>query len=102
MLLQSHSGVIAILPALPSAWTEGHYRGLRACGDLEVDAYWKNGKAVSAALRPAAVGDFKLRPPQGQRIAKIQSGGHTVKATESDGVWQLRMEPHKEYTVTFE
>jgi len=102
MLLQSHSGVLAILPALPSAWSDGHYRGLRARGDVEVDASWKNGRAVSAALRPAAAGDFKLRPPHGQRIAKIESGGHPVKATEGDGIWQLRMEPHREYTVTFE
>jgi alpha-L-fucosidase 2 len=102
MLLQSHSGVIAILPALPSAWPEGRYRGLRARGDVEVDASWKDGRAVSATLRPAAAGEFKLRPPHGQRIAKIQSGGRIVKATEGDGIWQIPMEPHKEYTVTFE
>ena len=64
MLLQSHSGVIAILPALPSAWPEGHFHGLRARGNVEVDASWKGGRAVSAALRPSAAGEFQLRPPQ--------------------------------------
>jgi alpha-L-fucosidase 2 len=102
MLLQSHSGVIAILPALPAAWPEGHYRGLRARGDVEVDASWKDGKAVSAALRPAVVGEFKLRPPHGQRIAKIQQAGHIVKTVEADGVWRVRLEPHHEYTVVFD
>lgn len=102
MLLQSHSGEIALLPALPTAWPEGHFTGLRARGDVEVDAAWKGGRLVSAALRPGVAGQFKIRPPQGQRIAKIQSAGKTVLWTESNGVWQLRLAPHKEYKITFE
>ncbi len=102
MLLQSHSGVIAFLPALPSAWPDGHFRGLRARGNVEVDASWKGGKAVSGELRPAIAGEFKLRPPNGQRIVKVQSSGQAVKATETSGVWQLHMEPRRAYTVTFE
>jgi alpha-L-fucosidase 2 len=102
MLLQSHSGEIAFLPALPSAWSAGHFHGLKARGDVEVDASWQAGKAVSAALRPAVVGEFKLRPPHGQRIAKIQTGGRTVKVAESDGCWRVRLEPNREYAITFE
>ncbi len=102
MLLQSHSGGIELLPALPSAWSEGHFRGLKARGDVEVDASWQANRALSAAMRPAVAGEFKLRPPQGQRIAKIQTGGHTITATEVNGDWQVRLEPHKEYTITFE
>ncbi|HXS93946.1 MAG TPA: glycoside hydrolase family 95 protein [Candidatus Limnocylindrales bacterium] len=102
MLLQSHSGVIAILPALPSAWPEGHFHGLRARGNVEVDASWKGGRAVSAALRPAVGGEFQLRPPRGQRIVGIQSGGRTVPSTDSGGIWRVRVEPRREYTITFE
>ncbi len=102
MLLQSHSGVIAILPALPSAWPEGRFHGLRAHGNVEVDASWKNGKAVSAAMRPGVAGEFRVRPPHGQRIAKIQASGRTVKAIESDGVWQVRLESGREYVISFE
>jgi alpha-L-fucosidase 2 len=101
MLLQSHSGVIAILPALPSVWPDGHFHGLRARGNVEVDASWKGGKAVLTELRPGVAGEFKLRPPHGQRIAKIQSGGRTVKATESGGIWQVRLEPRHEYAIVF-
>jgi hypothetical protein len=69
---------------------------------VEVDATWKDGKAVSAALRPAVAGEFKLRPPQGQRIASIHSAGRTIKASESNGDWSVRLEARKEYKITFE
>ncbi len=102
MLLQNHSGEIAFLPALPSAWPEGYFRGLRARGNVEVDASWKDGRAVSAALRPGVAGEFKLRPPHGQRIARIQLAGRTVPAIESDGVWQVHLKPGQEYAIVFE
>ena len=102
MLLQSHSGEIAFLPALPAAWSEGHFRGLKARGDIEVDVSWQACKAVNAKLRPAVAGVFQLRAPHGQRIAKIQTGGHSVATTEAHGDWRVRLEPHQEYTITFE
>jgi len=102
MLLQSHSGEIAFLPALPSAWPEGSFRGLRARGNVEVDVAWKGGRAISGALRPGAGGEFKLRPPRSQRIAGIQSAGRTIPVTESGGVWRARLEPRQEYSITFD
>jgi hypothetical protein len=83
-------------------FVEGHFRGLKARGDVEVDAKWQAKKALSAALRPAVAGEFKLRPPHGQRIAKVETGGHAVATTEVNGDWRVRLEPHKEYTITFE
>jgi alpha-L-fucosidase 2 len=102
MLLQSHAGEISFLPALPSAWSEGHFRGLKARRDVEVDASWQGGKAVSAVLRPAAAGEFRLRPPNGQRIVKVQTGRRRIPITEENGDWRVRLEPHKEYTITFQ
>ena len=101
MLLQSHSGEIALLPALPSAWPEGQFRGLRARGGVEVDVAWRDGRATSATLRPGVAGEFKLRPPHGQRITRIQSAGRAIPCTESDGVWTVRLEPRNEYTIAF-
>jgi alpha-L-fucosidase 2 len=102
MLLQSHSGEIAFLPALPSAWSEGHFRGLKARGDVEIDANWRARKAISAKLRPAMAGEFKLRPPHGQRIANVQTGGKVLVTRISNGNVEVQLKPHQEYTVTFE
>jgi alpha-L-fucosidase 2 len=50
MLLQSQTGEIHLLPALPRAWPEGSVTGLCARGNITVDISWKAGRITSATL----------------------------------------------------
>lgn len=86
MLLQSHPDhgsigappVIRLLPALPSAWSEGEVKGLLARGAVTVDLKWKGGRLVAAALHPAGDGSITVRH-QGHDIqVKLRSGVTTL------------------------
>jgi alpha-L-fucosidase 2 len=60
MLLQSHRGVIDVLPAVPDFWDTGSVRGLKARGDVTVDTDWVGGVPTRIALRPGRAGQVKV------------------------------------------
>ena len=42
MLIQSHNGVVRLLPALPDEWSDGWFEGAMARGGICVDMEWKD------------------------------------------------------------
>lgn len=61
LLIQSHTEVIELLPALPSAWEKGNVKGLMARGGFEIDLKWSDGKLIEARLKCVSGGNCKVK-----------------------------------------
>ncbi len=101
MLLQSHAGEIALLPALPKAWSEGRVRGLRARGGVEVEIAWRGGRPVTATLTAASDGAHRVRLPLGSRIAEARSGTERLAVKESGGTVNLPLRAGQPCRIAF-
>jgi alpha-L-fucosidase 2 len=60
MLLQSHNGIIRLLPALPQAWANGEVKGLCARGGFEISLKWENHQLVQAVVYSKKGGESEL------------------------------------------
>lgn len=61
MLVQSHDGVIHLLPALPSAWPKGSVKGLVTRGGFVIDLAWDNGQLTALTIHSRLGGVARLR-----------------------------------------
>jgi alpha-L-fucosidase 2 len=103
MLLQSHAGVINLLPALPEEWQTGTVSGLRARGGLEVDLAWKDGRAKAVKLHASVDGVHTIKPPAGQKIQAVRCGGKKMPLGSDDQGWiVLKVEAGKTYEIVFD
>jgi alpha-L-fucosidase 2 len=99
MLLQSHAGVLHLLPALPAEWASGQVAGLRARGGFTVDFAWADGRLQTATLHASQRQRCVLRAPGAVRIT---AGGKRIPSERrSDGALAFDALPGQPYQVVF-
>jgi alpha-L-fucosidase 2 len=74
MLLQSHNGIIHLLPALPEAWSMGYVKGLKARGNFEVDIYWDKGELQEVMIKSLSGGLARIMYDKKVREISTEKG----------------------------
>lgn len=100
LFVQSQLEEIQLLPALPKAWKEGSFVGLKARGAFQVDLSWKDAKLVRATLLSEKGNRCVLRTLQPVQVVGVKAKTKKVKVgdafhytysfpTKSGGVYQI-------------
>lgn len=76
MLVQSHTGDVHLLPALPAAWATGSVKGLRARKGFVLDMDWKDARLSKCTLLSELGAPCRLRT---QQPVTVSCRGKTVK-----------------------
>lgn len=83
MLLQSHTDLIRLLPALPDNWCEGSVEGLRARGGYTIGFSWAKSKITEVTVRSSIAGLCQLEGPGLKPISFNTEAGATYTFTPS-------------------
>ena len=78
MLIQSHTGIIRIFPAIPASWKDVSFTNLRTMGAFLVSASMKDGKMVQLTIHSEKGGDAKIMNPV---TGEVET--YTMKAGET-------------------
>lgn len=100
MLLQSHTGAIEPLPALPEAWATGRFEGLVARGNFEVSAAWADGQLTALSIHSRSGKDCRLKHPALAGATVVDQGGDSVAVEVlADGTLQFATGVGERYTI---
>lgn len=77
MLMQSHEGMLSLLPALPECLPDGSFTGLRARGGITVDAEWRAGRITALTITAHKPTNVKIELP-GEGVFEAEINGFTV------------------------
>lgn len=96
MLLQSHTGVLRIFPAIPGGWKDLSFDKLRAEGAFIVSAEMKDGKLNNATIVSEQGGTLKVANTFGSEY-ELKYKGSSIKPI--DGIWVVNMKKGENCTI---
>jgi alpha-L-fucosidase 2 len=103
MLVQSQTGVIQVLPALPGAWPQGRVDGLRARGAATVGVTWRAGRATEIRIGADRGGTLRVQDAllSGRfRLSDAESGRAIPWSRESADTIRFQTRPGGSYRIT--
>jgi alpha-L-fucosidase 2 len=77
MLIQSHTGIIKLFPAIPEYWKDIEFNNLRTEGAFLISSELKDGKVIRIEINPEKGGIFNLHNP-------FPDGNFRVEGAEYD------------------
>ncbi|MFK3936910.1 glycosyl hydrolase family 95 catalytic domain-containing protein [Alkalihalobacillus sp. NPDC078783] len=80
MLLQSHNEEIHLFPALPSEWSKGSVRGIKARGGFELSLQWEHGQFKQGDIQSILGGQCVIRSTT---PLLVTLGGKQVETTQA-------------------
>lgn len=87
MLLQSHTGIIHVFPAIPADWKNVSFDNLRAMGAFLISAEKSEGKLVKLRIYPEQGGTLRIALPNIDGEPSIT--GNAAPVTNEDGVYTI-------------
>lgn len=94
-LIQSHTGILHLLPALPPEWTEGAVNGLCARGGFTVDMTWKDNALTAAKIYASVDGEAELAGEQ----MKVFNGETAVETKLTSHGFCFKTNANTVYTI---
>lgn len=83
MHIQSHAGMIHLLPAIPKDWPSGEVKGLKARGGFVVDIKWDNNELTEAVIYSEHGEECKLRYKNKTTTIKLAKGEKSALTVNS-------------------
>jgi hypothetical protein len=92
MLIQSHTGVVRLFPAVPAAWKDVAFDMLRTYGAFLVSARKRGGSVTDARIVSEQGGPVRLEDPFGAAMVDV-TGVPADRVHRAGGVFNIEMKP---------
>lgn len=100
MLIQSHTGYIRLLPALPDTWADsGSVKGIMARGGFEFSFGWENGNPNNIEMISHSGSACSIYCPADKELTVICAGKKIETQKSSEATVSFKTDKDKIYTI---